>query len=195
MSCALKTSMTVPSFIISTNLLAALETHFDLWEDLLYLSALQQAIKIDTPENKAVQITQSKHLASSWWRQMPTSSLYPWHKYSTLPWESWQWTAGFVGEVFHLQVAVLWVPVFMVRDDCCIQSSLWEGSIACFTLWAACFVLWVPLVYSGGKVFCTAAKNKSETLKCNSQKGPRTARYFLVFKLLGLAKIMNDKKL
>lgn len=49
--------MTVPSFIISTNLPAALETPLDLWEDLLYLSALQQGIKIDTPYNKAVQIT------------------------------------------------------------------------------------------------------------------------------------------
>lgn len=48
LSRALKTSMTVHSFIISTNLLAALETHFDLWEDLLYLSALQQAIKTVT---------------------------------------------------------------------------------------------------------------------------------------------------
>lgn len=95
LSRALKTSMTMHSFIISTNLLAALETHFDLWEDLLNLAALQQAIKIVTPYNKVVQITQPEHLAPSLSRKMPPSSLQSRHEYSSLARERLAMSNGF----------------------------------------------------------------------------------------------------
>lgn len=49
LSGALQVPMIVHLFIISANLLAGLETHFDLWEDLLYLSALQEVLNIITP--------------------------------------------------------------------------------------------------------------------------------------------------
>lgn len=95
LSRALKTSMTMHSFIISTNLLAALETHFDLWEDLLNLAALQQAIKIVTPYNKVVQITQPEHLAPSSSRKMPPSSLQSQREYSSLAREGLAMYNGF----------------------------------------------------------------------------------------------------
>lgn len=95
LSRALKTSMTMHSFIISTNLLAALETHFDLWEDLLNLAALQQAIKIVTPYNNVVQITQPEHVAPSPSRKMPPSSLQSQREYSSLAREGLAMYNGF----------------------------------------------------------------------------------------------------
>lgn len=126
LSRALKTSMTMHSFIISTNLLAALETHFDLWEDLLNLAALQQAIKIVAPYNKVVQITQSEHLAPSSSRKMPPSSLQSRREYSSLAREGSAMYNGFCSRgSLSTSVCAGWLCIY--RPEC--LSSWWEENV------------------------------------------------------------------